>query len=436
MPIVAPEELMGAEMIKASHVGTLALGFGVLGGCGEGDGVVAGVGTTESQLVQTTEDEHDDSEMHRVVSEEEARMHDALIIVGKTGWSLEEVFEHFEKSNVVETVAVAIDERTPGVLVGSKVGSPGEPPTIWLKGAMSSEARAIIEDADTPIQVVDLQPRSHAENDDRLQRVAASLGAMGLESFKLGSDITRRGRLDLVIQGDPETSDRVMAGLDPTDTQEGIDISVQAERVGHDDTIFGGMSVYNSSTSVGCTSGFTVRHIYGSTAIGNVTAGHCAGMDKIVHPGVGLHSYPYVNPPQHLGPYGDVELHNNSNVSSVPDFYVYSSVRSVTSIESAPSIGFSIDEWLCMYSQMQDDDDCAQVSDQSVCYDTTRCKLVEVDEDAQVGGDSGAPWYNLFRAYGIHVASSNVSGTDPNGWAVLSVADYFPEAIGAVVLLD
>lgn len=359
----------------------------------------------------------------------EALEEDLKLVAAGHGWSLEEVRTRHEATEAVGRVAQRVAEEYPEVFVGSV--APEEPygvPQLLIKGKADLNILTLAKAEGVPIEVVDGQPFSATALDGRIQDAYGKLKAMGFKDISVAADVRREGRLLANVRfedGAPEAVGDIEAAL-ARDFGPNLEVRGFSTPLGREHTAFGGMEVTDGGVFE-CTSGFTVAvALPFPPFIGTTTAGHCDGIDGIIHPGAGSHNFAFEE--QHLGAWGDVEVHT-STAGHADDFYATSTtIRDVSGRELIG--GISVGESVCLYSPQQASRFCAEVAFTSV---STRGKnrLVSMDQAVGIPGDSGGGWSFNRTAYGIEEGNGVVGGVFGDLW---SVADYFDEALYAVVI--
>ena len=114
--------------------------------------------------------------------------------------------------------------------------------------------------------------------------------------------------------------------------------------------------------------------------------------------------------------------------SNADDFYAdASTIRDTASLEAVGNI--TIGEAICIYGRASNSRDCGMRVDALSITVGSAQRLVRMDGDGSIaGGDSGGGWSFGTKAYGIHTGRTG-------GKAHFTVADYFDEAVDAVVML-
>lgn len=353
---------------------------------------------------------------------------DLELVAKAKGWTIEEAAADREAADAVGRVAEEIAKNRPDIFVGSKVSPiPGASPTLYLKGPADDFVRSLVADEKSvvEIKIADNQPFSFKELEERQHRIFRALHDQGILAGA-GFQLDGGGLVEVTVAkpkdiGDEEYKAAVMEVV-PDDLRQDVAVDIGDESMFKDESVFGGMEALDDG-SFECTTGWAVTD---GVYEGVTTAGHCNGINQVVNPASGTQSVSHRS--QHIGAWGDVEWKRETDqyYYQPDDFYATSfSIRDVQSVEAIANI--SIGESICFYGRSSDDRDCS-LDVHSVSYSCLSAnRLVQMDGDVTIGGDSGGGWSFNYKAYGGHkgdCASKNV----------FSVADYFDEAIGVSVM--
>jgi len=223
----------------------------------------------------------------RVQSSEESLEQDLRDYAKVKGWTVEQARHRHAESEAVGEVAVRIAGVRPDVFVGSALGpTPDEGnPMIYIKGPADDEIRALAAHPTTPIDIIDNQPYSAAELDERLALLMNTLDQVGYDNFASAYDIRQRGRLMVNIQMRPGLPDdpEIVRSLLPREISQDIEIWLSLEPASHPDSAYAGlwMGHLNSPNPdyTRCTSGYST---FGRSprAPHISTAGHCRLLDQ------------------------------------------------------------------------------------------------------------------------------------------------------------
>lgn len=359
---------------------------------------------------------------------EGALAHDLALRAKGKGWTLAEAEADYRVGEALDVITSTLASQHPGVLVVAKRSAvPGGIPTLYIKGPADQFVLDLVANSTIKIDVADFQPYSLDELRARRDRVGDALLAMGFRDFGVGSNPTGGGVIPASVlprSDAPASTTDVLSNM-PADLRSSVEITF-ADLPGRDTTSFGGMLVTAGGAGA-CTSGWSVTQI-GTGVTGVTTAGHCSGVDGIVHPGEGTHTF--VFQAEHRGTYGDVEWHT-TNVAEPDDFYASATIiADVISVEDVASM--DLGEWVCQYGRFSDDRDCnleiADTSFQCTIDGVPNDNLVRMNGKTSTFGDSGGGWSVGSVAYGSQ-----------KGWCVnqtydtFSAASLYDEALGVTV---
>ena len=360
---------------------------------------------------------------------DQALAHDLALVAQSKGWTLEQAAADHRAAEEVGRIAERMALERPGAFVGSALAQEaGAPPTLYVKGPADNFIRDLVATSAINIVVADNQPYSFAELEARSLRVHNALVARGFRDVTTGVDITGGGVIPAGVTaapGLPRDRGGILALL-PTGLANSVQLTVHEQPHVQPEAAFGGMWVADDGRAE-CTSGWSVRHIDTGTN-GVSTAGHCSGINQIRHPNHGTHALSHRA--QHLGSWGDVEWLSSAELEP-DDFYADSStIRDVAAVEARGNI--SLGESVCQYGRASNQRDCSlDVADLSeACTDSrtgvTVSRLVVMNGDTAIGGDSGGGWSFGNTAFGGHYG--NCGSRD--SW---TPAAQFDEALGVRV---
>jgi len=199
----------------------------------------------------------------------------------------------------------------------------------------------------------------------------------------------------------------------------------------------GGMRTKNGS-SYKCTTGWVVQQQSGSFPYGITDAGHCTSLDRIEHPGVGIHGAFLAG--NHVGGWGDVGWIQVYSSTSLPAefFATNTSIRDVTSVES--SGGLSIGESVALYSRITGggtrftDSDVYDYPISGTLNGTNVANWVQMDKSNATFGDSGGGWSWNNKAYGNQSAIWDANGNGTYDYDLWSPGWYYLNALGVVIV--
>lgn len=360
---------------------------------------------------------------------DESELEDLQLIAEARDWTLTQAKSQARVNAKAGRLATRMATEHPDKYVGIALSTlPGGKPTLYLKGVLDADLESDLFAEN--IHIIDRQPYSIQELKRRERRVHGMLVDDGYQDLMSSFDILDEGRIDVIVtrqSGDDlsiQTEKDFLNSL-PSDLTNDVHITFQDEPVGTDlSYAYGGMLMQDGGRSE-CTSGWSVRDLYGKTGI--TTAGHCGGIDGVVHSS-GNHYAPYMF--QHRGVYGDIEWHTTS-VTEYPYFYASAySTRSVYSVE--PTYSTVIGESICFYGRFSNSRNCNFDVEKLWVSCTvggySNSSLVQMNGNSAIPGDSGGGWSWGTRAYG------SVKGTCSAGKAVFSHAGLYQKAIGVSVM--
>ena len=284
----------------------------------------------------------------------EAELHDLQLVAKAKGWTVEQARADREAAEAVGAVAVKLAQQRPDLFVGSELAvEPGGAPRLYVKGPAEREVYDLVAASRAHIEIVDNQPYSYDELEKRKLEVHTALADMGYQDIMTAFDFREAGKINVEVTrraGLPKASRQIADAL-PAALRSDVRIRVLDEPVGEDFYAYGGMGVYDDGVFE-CTSGWSVQNFWGTTGV--TTAGHCTGINQILHPGIGYHSMTHQS--EHRGVWGDIEWKTTVAIES-PEFYATSSsIRDVTSVESWAAL--SVGESICFYGRSSNSRDC------------------------------------------------------------------------------
>ncbi len=391
------------------------------------------VATEDIGVVRTNLEANDTGDYPREYvkqSAEEAVAQDLRLVAQEKGWTIEQARADRAAADAVGRVAAALAVTRPDIFVGSVVADePGGEPTLLVKGRADQFVHDLIAKEDLPIRLADRQPFSLSELQDRRLRVQRTLENLGYREIGISAGIQDAGKVEVLVrkkQGLPSRAGDVISLL-PEELRASTTLELTDEPVCVYEEAFGGMLLTRNGYAA-CTSGWSLAvNILGwIVPIGVTTAGHCSNsINGILHPGHGVHNFTYQN--QHVGHLGDVQWHT-SNEPILAEFYADNyDIRDTNSVEPWASI--SVGETICMYSRLQWKRRCLDVDSTWIaCIGAAGFvdRMVRMDGDVTVLGDSGTGWSWGTRAYGGH--SGNCGPKD-----IFTPAENFYYALGGFV---
>lgn len=276
-----------------------------------------------------------------VQSEAEALEQDLELIAKSKGWSVTEAREYLRASDEVGRVATEVASIRPESFVGSALPlTPGGSPKLYVKGIADEQVLDLVESSGVPIEIVDQQPFSAQELEERAIRAHDTLRHLGFRPISTSVDVTGAGRIpaEVTVSPDSGLTQGDVLELMPSDLREDVVLSLRTEPVARFEAAWGGMRLRADGDNE-CTSGWSVINLTSGTS-GILTAGHCDEVNEIDHPGSAIHNTTYVS--QHQGLYGDVEWHTTTQLEPARFYATASDIRTVTGVE--PRANISVNE--------------------------------------------------------------------------------------------
>ena len=364
-----------------------------------------------------------------VQSDEDAVAQDLALTAKAKGWTIEQAADDRAAADAVGRVAEQVAARRPEVFVGSAVSpDPGGPPALYIKGRADQLVRTLAADAEVTVTIIENQPFSFAELEDRKMKVHRSLEAQGFKSVSTGFSITERGRIRAGVTRQPGASADAAAIRSrlPDSVRADTTVTVSDAPIVVDEHAFGGMLVRDDGVDE-CTSGWSVVNGAGTTGV--TTAGHCDGINQIVEPGAG--TWDLTHQSEHRGVWGDVEWKTSTHIEPAQFYASATDVRNVNAVEARANI--SVGETVCQYGRFSNSRNCSLevqgVSQACTNRGVFNDRLVLMNGDVGIPGDSGGGWSFANTAYGSHKGNC----ADVPGREVFSVADLYDEALGVSV---
>ncbi len=120
------------------------------------------------------------------------------------GWTIEQSRAQHLAAEAVSKVAQELAATRPDIFVGSDLADePGAPLKLYIKGPADAAVRALVEAAGSPIEVVDRQPFSFTELEERSRAVHDHLMRLGFDNLSTGFRIEGRGEIDAAVTARP-----------------------------------------------------------------------------------------------------------------------------------------------------------------------------------------------------------------------------------------
>ncbi len=367
----------------------------------------------------------EDADVEHAVTQDaaEALASDLEAIREAHGWSTEQVAAYEASEAALDAVSELVSTNYPTAFIGSVIADdPTDPPTAYVKGIAPADVRALA--IELGVKLVEKQPYSLDTLDVRLAVVHEAVLSTGFENVVVSADIEREGAITVAVTASSRADlDLILTGIAPEIAND-ITIIAGADPVVEEHGAFGGMFLDDGALFL-CTSGWTVQKL--SNGVRGVTgAGHCAGVDRIRHPSIVWHTA--VATLGHVGQWGDVGWFTTS-LNEADDFYAdqFNEIRDVTAVE--PRANISVGESICVYGRASNSRNCQLRVENPNVYCGVPQKLVQMNGEVTINGDSGGGWSTGTKAYGSTV------GTCFNKDS-FSVADLYDEALGVAVALN
>ena len=160
---------------------------------------------------------------------------DLALVAEARGWTIEEAVAAHQAADVVGRIAALVAAERPRVFVGSVLSpEPGEAPELYIKGSADEFVRDLVAGAEIEVKIVDGQPFSFDELEERSLRVHRSLAALGFDEISTGFSVTGRGEIEAEVMrrpGLPSDASEIVLSL-PIDLQASVVLTVSDVHVG------------------------------------------------------------------------------------------------------------------------------------------------------------------------------------------------------------
>ena len=135
-----------------------------------------------------------------VQSSEDALAQDLGLIADATGWTMDEAEANHKAADAVGRIAVQIAAERPEIFVGSVVSrDPYEAPSLYIKGPADQFVRSLVANSKIEVRIVDRQPYSFDELEERKLRVHRALEELGFQQVSAGFDIRAGGEIEATV---------------------------------------------------------------------------------------------------------------------------------------------------------------------------------------------------------------------------------------------
>lgn len=377
------------------------------------------------------EPKHGDALSSSKVSPAAAASHDEALRAKAKDRSIEDVRAERRTAERLGRVQAALIEEFGDEFAGAFLAEDGGArPTIRFKAKAPQRARNLI--AAEKLDAVLVEDAGHSLAELQTQTDVAMDALADADFSQSLSYVDQRiGRIVLEVTATPEarTEEEVRKRLPASLSDYDVAITVHDGEFLQVEHTRGGAWMTDDGVRE-CTAGWSVKRISDGVE-GIATAAHCFGLNGYEEPGVGVYSAPFVT--EHIGDFGEMEWHTTSHIELAEFHATSSQIRDVLSVEAANAI--SVGESVCVYGRSSNSRACdltVEATNVSVTYSyagstVTAKRMVRMNGDRTIAGDSGGGWSWGTRSYGIHFG-------DAAGKNVWSVADYLDEAIGVTVL--
>jgi len=176
-------------------------------------------------------------------SGEDALAQDLGLVAAARGWTKEEAVTDYRAADAVGRIAEQVAAERPDMFVGSVLSpEPGGAPELYIKGPADDFVRSIVANAETDIQIVDNQPVSFAELEERKLQVHRALEALGFRYVSTGFSVAGGGRIAAGVTrepGLPADAAEILSVL-PAALRESVTLTVSDAPIAVDLSVFGG----------------------------------------------------------------------------------------------------------------------------------------------------------------------------------------------------
>ncbi|MCH7810101.1 MAG: hypothetical protein IH863_05940 [Chloroflexi bacterium] len=139
-----------------------------------------------------------------IQSSEEALAQDLALVAEAMGWTIEEAARHYRAGEIAGRIAGQVAAERPEIFVGGVLAEePGGAPMLYIKGPADDFVRRLVADAEIDIKIVDNQPFSFEELQERQMQVHRVLQALGFQHAYTMSNITDAGKITAGVTRQP-----------------------------------------------------------------------------------------------------------------------------------------------------------------------------------------------------------------------------------------
>lgn len=260
---------------------TIALGV-LIGANPVGDvhgGGVPSTGSLPTRAAAVSSQTPEESPAPRYQTPDEALATDLALTAQAMGWTEAEAAAYARAEEVIDRLAVWVASERPDAFVGSALApQPDGAPRLFVKGSADPELLAQVQSVGIPVDIIDGQPYSLEELEAKKTAVHAGLLSAGYREVVTAFDLTRAGLIEVTVRRQvnlPGDSSAVLSLL-PAELRSGVEVTLSDTPTVAPAGAFGGMWLRRNDGSRYCTSGWSVLHPDGRSAVSG--AGHCDGL--------------------------------------------------------------------------------------------------------------------------------------------------------------
>lgn len=166
----------------------------------------------------------------RYQAPDDALAADLALVAQARGWTTAEAAAYARAEAAIDRVAVQLAAERPDAFVGSALApDPGGTPRLFITGAADPEPLALVQSAAIPIEVVDGQPSSFVELQEKTAAIHGALLSAGYREVVTTVDITRGGLVEVTVrrQADLPGDAPAILSLLPAALRAGVEVTVR-----------------------------------------------------------------------------------------------------------------------------------------------------------------------------------------------------------------
>lgn len=163
-------------------------------------------------------------------SEEEALAEDLRLVAESQGWTLEQAEADYRAAQAVGAIAERIAAERSDVFIGSVLSpQPGGAATLYVKGPADQFILDLVTTSNVAVTVVDNQPFSFYELEERALQVHQSLVGLGFRYVATSFDFVEGGQIHAVVTADggQESDPSEIVTLLPNPLQDSVTVAVR-----------------------------------------------------------------------------------------------------------------------------------------------------------------------------------------------------------------